>query len=119
LGFFGLSKGGIKVSKAIMAGSLIAPLFIDGTGAQGSSPIDVMLGHNVYQPYTGTQKVKNALGYYIWNTLGFKVDGFVGDSGMNPKSRGLGALGFGCGLGIGLAGKFVNPAVLGGSPVKL
>ena len=109
---FGFSKSGFKVSRAIMAGSAVMTPFIPAYG--GQSAVNCLMKPN----YPLQSKLKEALGCMLWVGLGQNVQALTGNTTGQAETKGITGMGVVAGVGVGLAGKFVNP-MLRGSPVKL
>lgn len=115
---FGFSKGGFRVSNAVIIAGALVPAVVPAQSVANSSPIDVLTG-KYNSALTMGQRVSLALASYAYTGLGYKTL-LVNVHGGSPNAYtgGLGVVGVGSGVALKFAGKFINP-MMAGSPVKL
>ena len=117
---FGVTSGGIRAGRMLAAGSLaIAPFIASRTGTDGAtySAFDYIAGKGAAGTQSVSDRVKNAAASMLYVTIG--SDKLFGNSTGNITSnKALAGYGIGAGIGLTIAGKFVNP-MMAGVPVKL
>jgi len=118
LRMFGVSKGGIHAGRMLAAGSLAIAPFIParGTGADTYSAVDYLVGKGAAAGQSMSTRVKNAAASMLYVTMGSEK--LFDTTGSIAANKAICGYGIGAGVGIMIAGKFVNP-MLSGSPVKL
>lgn len=119
---FGFKKDGFHASDAIIAGSALATFFIPGlvVNSVGYSPMDILANKNNVAPTMG-DKVRLSLASAAWTGMGIKANNFGGGLTVgynNTPTAGIAGMGVVAGVGMKLAGKFVNPWMRG-SAIKL
>jgi len=129
--FFGISRSGIKIGKAITGGSLIAIPLVPcqvASDQKSYSPLQILIGSGPIGANTLGTRAAMAVNAAAWNVAGMTpigVSGAVGTgsntaapTGYLTASESVCGYGIATGIGLSLAGSFINPAIAG-SPVKL
>lgn len=111
LGMFGFRRNGFSASNAVIMGGMLYGLVAPST-TQGASPITALTDATV--PKIG-DRVKNSAACLLYNGLGINM---TGSTTMNTANSAIMAKAVGFGVGLKIAGKFINP-MMSGSPVKL
>ena len=96
----------------MIAGGLLVTPFINATSDPNSSAVGIAMGKGTFASYTMSQRAFNALNAMSVVGLGM---GAPGTTYTNKGTTGMVVL---TGVGLKIAGKFVNP-MMSGSFVKL
>lgn len=127
LNMMGIGKNGIKAGRLVgfVSATTIPVLPSVYDGANYLSPVGVLAGQGNFAARDWNTKIKAFLGGCLWNGLGIKVAG-LGSIASAPDApegyltsmKALSGYGIAAGVGMSVAGRFVNP-MLAGSPVKM
>jgi len=113
MSMFGLKKDGLHVSDAVIIGGVAATFLLPSTGTANSSALGIMLGKGSYSSLTWDKRAEQAM--IAAARVGLNYNMVPGMTGGYPGMGGYAVAG---GVGMKVAGKFVNP-LMRGSAVKL